>query len=241
MSVNASVQTAHDALLAMPEVSAAGHTCALCTAGTHARVKEGASVSDTAPANVYTEAQHFALLESAVERETAKLSEAKETLETQLGTLESEKAALADELAGTKSRLDVAEAEKAAAEARADAAAKELADFKAELARAAEVAEKRTARIERVKAANSSLGEDYFTTERAQRWAEMSDEGFEALVADLIEAAAAAKPADSTDTTSATELARESAAFAGGQTATSIQGETALAQLLGARRRGSAA
>lgn len=196
--------------------------------------------------NLYTEAQHFALLESALTRETAELSEAKETLEAQVGTLSSEKAALADELATVKSRIDVLEAEKAAAEARADAAAKEFADYKAQLAREVEVAEKRTARIERVKAANNSLGEDYFTQERAQRWAEMSDEAFEALVADLIEAAAAAKPTETTGQSgsgekSAAELARESAAFTGGQTATSTSGETTLAQLLGAKRRGAAA
>lgn len=199
-------------------------------------------MSDTAPANVYTEAQHFALLTSAVERETASVTEAKEALQATVGTLESEKAALADELAGVKSRIDVLEAEKAAAEARADAAAKELVDFKAELAHVAEVAEKRTARVERVKAANSTLSDDFFTSERAQRWAEMSDEAFEALVADLTEVASAAKPADLAGDKPASELARESAAFAGGQTATSIEGESTLARLLGARsRRGSAA
>lgn len=192
-------------------------------------------------ANLYTEAQHFALLESAVKRETAELSEAKETLEGQVGTLESEKAALADELNTTKSRIDVLEAEKAAAEARAEAAVKEFEDFKAELAREAEVAQKRTARIERVKAANASLGEDFFTSERAQRWAEMADDAFEALVADLTEAAAAVKPAELTDGKSATELARESAAFTGGQTTTSTDGESTLARLLGAKRLGASA
>lgn len=201
-------------------------------------------MSDTAAApaaNVYTEAQHFALLESAVERETAKLSDEKETLQAQVGTLSSEKAALADELAGVKSRVDVLEAEKAAAEARAEAGATEFEGFKAELARNAEVAEKKTARVERVKAANSALGGDYFTEERAGRWAEMSDEVFEALVADLTEAAAAVKPAETPGDKPATELAKETAAFSGGETATSTDGETPLARLLGARRRGTAA
>lgn len=196
----------------------------------------------TAPAaNLYSEAQHFALLTAAVERETAKLADEKVALDTQVGTLTSEKAALADELETAKSRVDVLEAEKAAAEARAEAAVKEFEDFQAELARKAEVAEKKTARIERVKAANSALGEGYFTEERAARWAEMSDEVFDALVADLTEAASAVKPAELAGDKPATELAKESAAFSGGETATSTEGESTLAQLLGARRRGAAA
>lgn len=206
-------------------------------------------MSETANANMYTEAQHFALLTSAVERETAALAEVKETLETQVGTLESEKAALAEQLSELRTRLDVTEAEKAAAEARADAAAKEFADFKAELARQAEIAEKKTARIEQVKAANSSLGEGYFSQERAQRWAEMSDEAFAALVADLTEAAATAATTSGGDSASSTtttttdghETARETAAFTGGQSATSTQGESTTARFLGARRRGTAA
>lgn len=196
-------------------------------------------------ANVYSEAQHFALLTSAVERETASLAEAKGTLETQVATLTSEKAALADELAGLKSRLDVIEAEKAAAEVRADAAAKEFADFQADLTLKAQVAVQKSARVDRVKCANSSLGEDFFTEERAQRWAEMSDEAFEALVADLTEAAAAGNCAPGAmdgdpKKKGDQEMARESAAFTGGQTATSTEGESTLALLL-ARRRGAVA
>jgi chromosome segregation ATPase len=211
--------------------------CALCTAGTSPRsAKEGASVSDT-PQNVYTEAQHFALLTSAVERETAQLAEAKESLSTQVQTLTSEKAALADELDTVKAKADVLEAEKAAAEARAEAAAKELEDFKAELALKAEVAEKKATRIERVKAANSALSTDYFTEERAQRWAEMSDETFEALVADLTEAAAAVKPATTPGDTPATELAKESAAFTGGEAPKAAADGSTLSSLLGATRR----
>ena len=227
---------AHDALLALPRNGASHDTCPLCAPGTTS-AKEGASVSTTTtvPANVYSEAQHFALLESAVARESASLTEAKETLETAVGTLEGEKAKQADELSTLKSRLDVLEAEKAAAEARADAAGQELVAFKADLALQGEIVEKRGVRVERIKAATVSLGDDYFTPERADRWAQLSDEAFEALVADLTEAAAA-KPADLTSVTSATELARESAAFAGGQTATGVGGQSTLSRLLGAAR-----
>lgn len=203
-------------------------------------------MSDTtaaaAAANVYTEAQHFALLESAIARETAQLTDEKGSLQAQVETLSSEKATLATELDGAKNRLDVLEAEKAAAEARAEAAVKEFEDFKAEMARKAEVAEKKTARVERVKSANSALGEGYFTEERAARWAEMSDEAFDALIADLVEAAAAVKPAELASEKPATELARESAAFKGGETASATEGETALSKLLGVRmRRGATA
>lgn len=188
------------------------------------------------PQNMYSEAQHFALLTSAVERETAQLAEAKVSLETQVETLTSEKAALADDLATVRAKADVLEAEKATAEARADAAVKEFEGFKAELARKAEIAEKKATRVERIKAANTSLSADYFTEERGVRWAEMSDETFEALVADLTEAAAATTPAVTPGDAPATELAKESAAFAGGQAPRSQTEGSTLSTLLGARR-----
>jgi len=232
----ASVQAAHDALLALKPESAANHSCPLCTAdNTVSSAKEEASVAD---ANVYTEAQHFALVESAVERETSSLTSEKAALEGQVATLESEKAALADELTGAQTRIDVLEAEKANAEAAAEAARTELADFKAELARKAEVAAKKDERVSRVKAANGNLDDTFFTPERVTRWAEMADESFEALVADMTEAAAAVKPAEvsgASETTDTTEQARETAAFSGGSTTTVIEG-SALATFLGTRR-----
>lgn len=194
-------------------------------------------MSDTAPAaNLYTEAQHFALLTSAIERETASLAETKKSLEAQVETLTSEKAAMASELEGAKAKVDVLEAEKAAAKAEAAAAAQEYADFKDELERAREIETRKSARVERVKAANANLPEDYFTPERAARWAEMNDEVFDALVADLTEAAAA-KPAEISGDKPATELAKESAAFAGGQAPKADADGSTLTSLLGATRR----
>jgi hypothetical protein len=236
MSVTASVQAAHDALLARPEVAAVHNHCALCSAGTEHSAKEGASVSDTTPQNVYSEAQHFALLTSAIERETASLAEAKKSLETQVETLTSEKAAMADELSGAKAKVDVLEAEVANAKAEAETVAKEYADFKADLERAREIEARKSARVERVKAANANLPQDYFSQERAARWAAMVDEVFDALVADLTEAAAA-KPAETPGDKPATELAKESAAFTGGETPkAAVEGST-LTTLLGATRR----
>jgi hypothetical protein len=244
MSVHASVQAAHDALLALPEARGVGHSCPLCTAGTDS-AKEGASVSETAAnANVYTEAQNFALLTSAVERETASLTGEKKTLEAQVGTLESEKATLADELAGLKNRLDVLEAEKAAAEARADAAAQEFADYKAEQALQAQIAELKTSRVEQVKAANATLGADFFSEERAARWAAMSEEAFAALLADITEVAAAGKSeggGDGGEKKKDVEMARETAAFTGGRTATSTEGDTTTLSRVLAYRRGAVA
>jgi chromosome segregation ATPase len=186
------------------------------------------------PANVYTEAQHFALLESAVERETSSLTEVKSALETQVASLSQEKETAEAGLAEAKAQLDKLEAEKANVDAALEAKTKEFDDFKAELARTEEIAALKSDRVAAVKAANTNLAETYFTDERAQRWAEMSADAFDALVADMGEAATAVKPADSTET-DATEQARESAAFTGG-TQTKAAEVSAFATFLHARR-----
>lgn len=185
-------------------------------------------------ANVYTEAQHFALLESAVERETASLTEVRGQLEAQVASLTTEKAAADAELSEVKARIDVLEAEKASAEAALEAKTKEFEDYKAELARVERVEALKTERVARVKAANANLADSYFTAERVQRWAEMADETFESLVADMTEAAAAMAqtteaPVDNT------EQARETAAFTGGETPKAAEGTT-FAQFLSAGR-----
>ena len=189
---------------------------------------------DNAIANVYTEAQHFALLESAVERETSSLTEVKSELEAQVASLTDEKTAVSAELASAQARIDVLEAEKASAEAARDAAAQEFEDYKAEQARVERIAELKAERTERVKAANANLADSYFTDERVQRWAEMADEAFGALVADMTEAAAAVAVA--TTEGDATEQARETAAFSGGSAPTAGEGTT-LSQLLTATGR----
>ncbi len=203
----------------------------------------------TAPApvgNVYSEAQHFSLLKSAVESETASLTAEKSEFESRITTLESEKAALATELSETKTRIDVLESDKATAEAAAETAKTELADFKALLERKKLIEEKKSSRKERVKAANENLSDGYFTDERITRWAEMSDEAFDGLVGEMTEfaAAAATKTADKADDTvetKTTEAARESAAFTGGETASTTTSDVSpLAEFLAARRNKSA-
>lgn len=187
------------------------------------------------PSNVYTEDQHFALLTSAVERETASITAARTELEAQVASLTEDKAGVDAQLAEANGRLDVLEAEKVNAEAAAAAAVKALDDFKAELAEKAQVETRKADRIAAVKAANSNLPDDYFSEARVQRWAEMADEQFTALVADMTESLAAASTTKAAAAEDVTSTARESAAFTGGTDA-STQKATAFAQYLAARR-----
>jgi len=140
----------------------------------------------------YTEREHVALLTDAVARETATLAAAKNELETERAAQAATLSALETEKANLAARIDVLEAEKAAFEAERDVATKAFEDFKAELAEKDAVAERKVERVGRVKAA-ARLPDTYFTDDRAQRWAEMSDEQFDVLVGD-IEGAAAANP-----------------------------------------------
>ncbi len=198
-----------------------------------------AETTTPAPAgNVYSEAQHFSLVKSAIEQETAALTAEKSELQSKFDALESEKAAMATELSEAKSKIDVLESDKATAEAAAETAKTELADFKAEIERSREVEAKKTARVEAVKAANENLADGYFTNERVTRWAEMSDETFESLVAEMTEFANAQPKADtdSETETKTTEKARETAAFTGGSETSESETVSTLASFLAKRQ-----
>lgn len=217
-----SVQKAHDALLALKPPTAVHEDCPLC-AGENFADQEVAHVAEdvTAPAlagNVYSEAQHFSLVKSAVEKETSSLTTEKSELQSRVDTLESEKADLATQLSEAKSQLDILESAKVTAEAAAEEAKKSFEDFKLDLEKKADAKKKKAERSERVKAANENLNDAYFTDERTSRWAEMSDEDFNSLVTEMTEFAAA-KAAEKPATT--TEAAKETAAFSGGTTPTS--------------------
>jgi chromosome segregation ATPase len=216
------------------------HPAQTQTSSTGANVseQEEVHVADAAPAlpgNHYSEAQHFSLVKSAVEQETAKVAAEKAELEAKVETLESEKAATATKLSEAENRIDLLEADKATAEQAAEAAKTELADFKALLEKKKEIEEKKKSRKSKVEAANAALAEDFFTEERITRWAEMSDEAFEALVEDMTEMAKAhaAAPASTSETKTTTEAARETAAFTGGTTPTASEGTSSLRQLFG--------
>lgn len=187
-------QQVHDALLASMPEGASHDPCQLCPVET-AEAKGEATVADGV--RTFTEAEHFALLTDAVQRETA--------------DLKSEKEALSTEKADLQQRIDVLEAEKAALTSERDTIKSEFEAFKAELAEKAEIEARTEDRLTKVKAAAEHLPDDYFTPERAARWAEMSDEVFETAVADL----AATKPAAGTGS-----VTPETAAFNGGETPT---------------------
>lgn len=184
----------------------------------------------TTETNVYTDAQLLPLIQEAVTRETASLTQEKQTLETAKATLEAEKAVLAADLAASKARVDVLEVEKADALKQVADATQALDDFKTAGARATELAEKKASRTKCVQESRDGFPDGFFTEERAERWAAMSDEEFASYVDDLkasapaVSASAATLPAGA----SAQEIARESAAFAGGKTPTTAAQQSSL-------------
>jgi len=228
-----SVQQAHDYLLAQTRATGGSHTCHLCSpAAANDRAREESHVAENQPETRFTEAQHLALVESAVRSETASLTTAKEELETQVASLTTEKAGLEGRLAEAETKIGVLEAEKAAAEAQAETARAEFEEYKAEQQRAAEAAARREERVSKIKAANANLAADFFTDERVDRWANMSDEAF-AEVAAAFEAAANAAP----KTKEQAAAAPQTAAFTGGAEAGATKSEvTTTRQFLFARR-----
>jgi chromosome segregation ATPase len=182
----------------------------------------------------FTETEHFALLTDAVSRETASLAEAKEELVSSVSTLTAEKSAVEAEKSELESRIDVLEAEKVAAEKARDEAVSEFEAFKSDLAQKAAIAERKDARIASIKeAAADLLDDEYFTAPRVQRWAEMSDESFEQVVADFRDLAAKAPKRESkAEEKTSTETARESAAFKGGTSPTATETGSVLGRFL---------
>lgn len=139
---------------------------------------------DTPPVRTFTEQEAYALVADNVQRETA-------ARQATIDTLTSEKAAL-------EQKLELAEATAATEKARADGAIEwheavlaEQATEKAQLARKDE-------RVAKVKEAAPHLKEDFFTTERAERWARQDDDAFELYVKELAELATGV-PATSTE------------------------------------------
>jgi chromosome segregation ATPase len=168
----------------------------VCLAATAEKAKEEANVAGD-ETRTFTEAEHLAVLTDAVRRETATLQSEKESLSTEKATLES--------------RVDMLEAEKAVLITERDTAVSELTTFKADQAEKSAAEARKEDRLAKAKAAADHLPEDFFTPERASRWAEMTDEAFETACADL----AATKPA------AGSSAIPETAAFTGGKTPTS--------------------
>lgn len=173
----------------------------------------------------FTEEQHFALLESAVARETSALNARIAELEATVLANATETASVASANTDLQTRIDVLEAEKSAALAATSEVQAAFDTFKSELAEVAEIETRKADRVAAIRAANEGLADDYFTDERAQRWAEMSDETFSVLVEGL-----SAVPATKTEA-EVTQQARETSAFTGGTVIPATTGGSTLGSL----------
>lgn len=131
---------------------------------------------------VYSAAEHEAIVTDAVARETARVADENASRITEL---ETEKAELL-------AKVDTLESEKSALEQAKEKAETDLADFKAEQERAAEVEDRKADRIAAVRAISAhDLTDEYLTDARVTRWAEMADEAFTDLVDTMVEATVA--------------------------------------------------
>lgn len=130
---------------------------------------------DPKPVRTFTESEAYALVADNVQRETA-------AREATIATLTSEKAAL-------ETKLELADAALATEKARADGAIEwHEAVMTAQVTEKAQLAQKDT-RVAAVKAANPNLKDEFFTTERAERWCKLDQEAFETYTKELAEMA----------------------------------------------------
>jgi chromosome segregation ATPase len=144
----------------------------------------------------FTESEHFALLTAAVTQETE--------------TLQSALAASSEEITTLKNTVDVLQAKVSESDEAKEQIASEFAEFKADLERKAELEKFSAERSAQIREAHPHLTDDYFTSDRVERWAAMSAESFASLVEDLA-AATASKTDDADDDTTP----RATAAFGG--------------------------
>lgn len=198
--------------------------CSLCQPGTgnpNGKAEEVTHVTaQTETAKVFDQEQLEVLTASAVEKETAALVAEKAELTARVDELTVASETLAAEKASLQDRIDVLEAEKAAAEKAATDAQAAFDAYKNAEAEKAAAEVRKSERLAAVKAAATNVAEDYFTEERVARWAEMSQESFDVLVADISEAAAKTAQETASESNSA-DAARETAAFKGGEAPTS--------------------
>lgn len=135
----------------------------------------------TTEPRTFTENETYALVADNVARETADLTAAKATLETEKAELQTQ--------------LDVAITARDAEKARADKAETDLVAFKATLETEKANAARADERVTKVRAAATHMGDEFFTAERAARWSAMDDEAFGSLVAELAAVATGAPAA----------------------------------------------
>lgn len=136
---------------------------------------EGVSTSTSTATRTFTEGEAYALVADNVQRETAALT--------------SKNDGLTREVADLQAKLDVAEAAKSAADTARETAEKALEDFKAETVAEREQAARRETRVAKVREVAGHLKDEFFTDERAVRWAAMDDEAFASYCTELAELA----------------------------------------------------
>ena len=168
----------------------------------------------------YTQAEHDAIVAAAVERETA-------SLQDKIAELEAKN----DEQA---SRLEVVEAEKAAAETKATKAETDLAEYRDEVESEKAAKARRDSREQAMREVAKALGDDWFTDERKDRWARMSDEDFDAQKAEIAEIAS--KVGDGGNGSPSPKPLPKETAMEGTRQEESAQGSHKAATVLGLRR-----
>lgn len=124
----------------------------------------------------FTEKEAYALVADNVQRETA---EAKSEIEQ----LKSEKAEL-------QNKLDVSEAAAATEKSGREKAEQDLVDFKESIEAEKAMAARKDERVAKVREVAKHLKDEFFTAERASRWAALDDEAFDAYVKELAELSA---------------------------------------------------
>lgn len=124
----------------------------------------------------FTEKEAYALVADNVQRETAAAA-------AQVEALTSEKAAL-------QTQVDTLEAAKEAEKARADKAESDLAEFKAGVETEKAQEGRKAERVAKVREVAKHLKDEFFTPERAQRWAAMEDDAFATYIAELTDISA---------------------------------------------------
>lgn len=141
----------------------------------------GRETADADGARTFTEEEHRAIVAATVASELASKDEKIAELEGQVATLTQEKAEAID-------RADLAETAKEAAE-------RELADYKAEVEQAKLVEGRKDERVKRMRRILPDKPDEFFA-ERAQAWAEKSDEDFDAYAKEMAEVAGVTEGAD---------------------------------------------
>lgn len=128
-----------------------------------------------------TEGEAYAIAAAEVKRETAERDQ-------KISELEAEKAQLtAAAEAELQKAKDLHEAALTAERQRADAAEQALTDYKAEVENARVAAARTEQRVSKVREVAKHLNDEWFTPERAARWASMDDDSFDVYVRELAE------------------------------------------------------